>query len=184
MFYYLPNNQPVDVEGAVDAMLCTDERHRHFLDIETGEVACVEAHTKTGKEKLEALAKEGARYRALPRVPHETRTQWFEEFVNSLVMSENKMLAAKLRKTLRTEGLERAVHEAENEEWDFDIWAGDRAFEDLGVWLTKEVPGFTKGLRGCGDCAICRAQAGGAGLDELREAFEEQRQIDEDESDK
>lgn len=177
MFYYLANKKPVDVDGAIEGMLDDDMGHRYFLDLQMGSVGCVEANTKDGKEALVHIAGEGARYRQLPRVSDAQKEKWMREFITMFVEEENQALAKRLRTALEKKGLKGAHKLIEQkEDWhdDWHMWEGDRAFEDLGVWLEKHIKGFTFELKGCGECEICRAAENGATLEELREAFEEE----------
>lgn len=186
MFYYLPNKRPVDVEGAIDGMLDENKANRYFLDTKTGDIGCVDTGNRGNDQKLESITRERSRYRELPRVSEEKKKEWLTWFVENVMSFDqaDAPLQSKLREALRVGGFQKALavleSSTEDSGYSWDICAGDRAFEDLGVWLKKEVPGFTYELKGCEDCAICRADANGAGLHDLLDAFEEQRQNDED----
>lgn len=112
---------------------------------------------------------------------------WFVENVMSFDPADAP-LQSELREALQADGFQKALAVLESSTEDSGYsWhgcAGDHAFEDLGLWLKKEVPGFTYELKGCDDCAICRAAKGGASLHELLNAFEEQRQNDKDDPSK
>ena len=184
MFYYLPNKRPVDVESAVDAMLDDNASNRYFLDVETGEVGCVDTVSKEGRSKLKTIQREKRRYRELPRVSEEIQKTWMGSFVRTCILIEEPEFGAALEKELHMSGFQaaRAMLESSKEDtgWSWRGWAGDCAFEELGSWLTRNVSGTTYELKGCDDCAICRADKNGAGLGELLDAFEEQKQNDED----
>ena len=147
-------------------------------------MGCIEANTKEGKESLESLAGDGKRYRQLPRVSDTHKQKWMREFITLFVEEENPIFAKQLRAALVAKGLEGAhkLLERKGDVHDeLHMWEGDTAFEELGVWLEKHIRGFTYELKGCGECEICRAAENGASLEELREAFEEERMKDEDE---
>ena len=177
MFYYLANKKPVDVDGAIEAMLDGNRAHRYFLDLEMGEVGCVDAELDEGKEKLRTLAND-KRYRQLPRVSGDLQVRWLRSFVKMILANEDRTFSRRLLKALESKGFEDAHTLLETKEEHHDawhIWEGDHAFEELGVWLERHIKGFTYELRGCGECEICRAAEEGASLEELREAFEEER---------
>jgi hypothetical protein len=181
MFYYLANKKPVDADGAIEGMFDSNSAHRYFLDLQKGEVGCIEANTKEGKESLARLAGEGARYRQLPRISDAQREKWIRQFTAMFVEEENPAFAKRLRVALEKKGFEGAHTLLERKEDWHDLWhewEGDAAFEELGVWLERHIKGFTYELKGCGDCEICRAAENGASLEELREAFEEERKND------
>ena len=100
MFYYLDNQKPVDVDGAIEGMLDSERAHRYFLDLQKGEVGCIEANTKEGKESLESLAGDGKRYRQLPRVSDTHKQKWMREFITLFVEEENPIFAKQLRAAL------------------------------------------------------------------------------------
>lgn len=185
MFYYLSNKRPIDVEGAVDAMLDGNKANRYFLDVTTGDVGCVAVGSEEGRHKLRSIQRESDRYRKLPRVSDNDKKIWLETFAEMIVSFDDVPFRDALLEELRSSGFEnaRALLAAHSGgEWSpaWESWAGDHAFENLGLWLKQNVPGSTYELKECDDCAICRAEAGGAGLHELLDAFEEQRQNDED----
>ncbi len=184
MFYYLPNKQPIDEDGAIDAMLDDNVANRYFLDIMTGNVGCVETVSEEGRLKFAEIQREAVRYRELPRISEETQKGWAGTFIRDCILIEDPEFGVALEKELHISGFQaaRAMLEDSEEDsgWSWRQWAGDCAFEDLGIWLQKNVPGTTYEFKGCEDCAICKASKNGAGLHELRAAFEEQRQIADD----
>src|SRR3989344_1567740 len=185
MFYYLPNKRPVDVEGAVDAMLDDNQANRYFLDVTTGAVGRIGAGHEERRTKRAAIQRERSRYRELPRASEAIQQLWCEELVRDLLAVEDAPLSKRVGDELRAHGLKKALAllQSSDDYWivGWHSWAGDHAFEDLGVWLMKKIHGVTSEFKGCDDCAICRAGENGAGLEELLDAFEEQRHIDEDE---
>jgi len=44
--FLLPNQNKIDEDGVIEAMLHRDTSRRYFLDTTTGEVGCVEKKTK------------------------------------------------------------------------------------------------------------------------------------------
>jgi hypothetical protein len=185
MFYYLPNKRPVDVEGAIDAMLDTNQAHQYFLDTTTGYVGCVGAEDEEEYSRLKSIRHESNRYLELPRVSDDKKKAWLETFAGMIVLFDDAPFYEILLGTLRSAGFESAytlLISYKDGEWApaWESWVGDHAFEDLGVWLKQSVSGSTHGLKGYDNCAICHAHKNGAGLHELLDAFEEQRGIDED----
>ncbi len=187
MFYFLPNKRPVDEDGAIDAMLDDNRTNRYFLDVTTGDVGCIETGSEEGQSKLTAMQREMGRYRELPRVSDGTKVMWLETFAEMVVTFDDVPFRDAILKRLKSSGFagaHRLLVSHNDGEWipAWEPWEGDHAFEDLGAWLKENVPGSTQEWKGCDDCAICRASKNGAGLQELLDAFEEQRRIDEDDS--
>lgn len=184
MFYYLPNKQPIDEDGAIDAMLDDTVANRYFLDVTTGNVGCVDTASEDGHSKLLEIQREAMRYRELPRISEDTQKSWMGSFIRDCIIIEDAAFGATLEKELHTAGFQAARAMLENSKevsgWSWRQWAGNCAFDDLSTWLQKNISGVTNEYKGCEDCAICQATKNGAGLHELLDAFEEQRQIDED----
>ena len=110
MFYYLPNKRPIDVEGAVDAMLDDNRANRYFLDVTMGEVECVGTGSVEGRSKLAVIQREKRRYRELPRVSEATQQLWCDELIRELLAVEDAPLAKRLGDELREHGLKKSFN--------------------------------------------------------------------------
>ena len=164
MFYYLPNKRPIDVEGAIDAILDGNQSNRYFLDIMTGEVGCVEVGSAKMQQRLEDIQREAIRYRELPRVTEEKKREWLAWFVEQVMSFDptDAPLQSELQKALQADDFQKALAILDSSSPDSGyMWhaiAGDRAFEDLGAWLQQNVPGTTYKLKGCGLCDMPRCE--------------------------
>ncbi len=182
MFYYLPNHRPIDTEGAIDGMLDSNTGNRYFLDLETGNVGCIATAETSADKKLVAVLQETHRYKELPQIPVELKARWLGTFIDDIVAPDDPSAAVQLLEALREKGFDAARTLLESLPGDWIVgWhpiEGDATFDLLGEWLAERVPNATYEWKGCGECAVCRAAGDGTSIEELRDAFEEQRQHD------
>lgn len=155
--FLLPNQNKIDEDGVIDAMLDTDIAHRYFLDTITGEVGYVEE-----KAKKTALPN-FKRYREIPKVSAHDQLLWMKECIEICIGDSllSKSLLAEIQKETNAEKtLLRCEHILEDDKdgWihGWVEWQGTAGFDEMKQWLATLQVSIEEKFEGCGDCELCK----------------------------
>lgn len=154
--FLLPNNQKIDEDGVIDAMLDTDSSRRYFLDTFTGEVGCIE------KEDTKKALPDPTRYLQVARIPAATQLKWMKEFMGFCV--DNRILARLLSTEIQQKDAEKAflrckeLLNASADGWihGWREWQGQSGFEEVLKWFSTLPLDIEDKFEGCGDCEMCK----------------------------
>lgn len=154
--FLLPNNQKIDEDGVIDAMLDTDMSRRYFLDTMTGEVGCIE---RGGRRKAVPDPK---RYLQVARIPAATQLRWIKEF-SKWCLEDEKVKKALLAETKRKNAekafarCEKLLRDDSGEfMYGWKEWQGQSGFEEMLNWFSTLPLDIEDKFEGCGDCELCK----------------------------
>lgn len=164
MAFILPNGMRIDEDGLASAFAEINLRQRYVLDVETGDVGCIDANVG-GAGKI--LDKD--RYTEIPHVSAAVQLQWIRELIKELMLfsTEDTALVQALARTLdeTKEGAEaealascERLLEADKNGWihGWAQWKTDHVWEDLCAWLAQLPVQIEDRFEGCGDCELCK----------------------------
>ena len=170
IMFLLPNDNKIDTEGVIEAMEDTTGEHQYFLDIEKGDVGCVEKSNGKDKEKAESLVKSG-RYIEIPNVSDTEQKKWLMKFAQEFLKPGNKdekSLYAKIVKLLSAKkrnafGLALKVLEKDESGWihGWSQWQRDCLWEEMENWFSVLPVEIKDKFEGCDDCELCKLMAQG-----------------------
>jgi hypothetical protein len=182
--YLMPNKIPVDVEGAIEAMLDDDISNVYFFDIEKGKVCCIESEKDGGDKKIKEISKKIERYFKLPRISKKVKEKWLKSFVKEMISPEDLGLSKKLLKHPEKNYYDTVLEiiEKSEEGWihGWAEWSHFDAYEIFEDWIYSLPVEIDDEWDGCENCAICRAmESGKDSIPELLKVFSEQNFINE-----
>lgn len=154
--FFLPNNQKIDEDGVIDAMLDTDMSRQYFLDTTTGEVGCV---VQKAKHKPVLDPK---RYLQVVRIPPATQLRWARDFAKWCVDDQavKTSLLAEAKKKDANKAFVRCekILQADPDEFMYGWreWQGTAGFDEMKLWLATLPFYIQEKFEGCVDCEMCK----------------------------
>lgn len=155
--FLLPNNKKIDEDGVIDAMLDTDTTHRYFLDLNTGEVGCVEKEKEAKEKPLDPK-----RYIAIPKISPTTQLAWMKDFVESCVDVPD-LVEALMEEMHSNQSAKKAFKQCikllsdDESGWilGWPDWQGTPVFDEMLKWFSTLPFELEERFEGCGDCELC-----------------------------
>ena len=163
--YFLPNGSKIDFDSLIDALKDRTGKCRYFLDLQKGEVGCIEK----GKNDLQpksAVLRETARYVEIAPVAENVQIQWMREYLDEFLQKGDKrerLLYASTQKILsdkKPHTFERILSLVEKDKrgsiHGWVQWQEDQQWDEVVNWLEMLPVAVESKFKGCGECELCK----------------------------
>ncbi len=153
--FLLPNQNKIDENGVIEAMLQTDLSRKYFLDTTIGEVGSVEQKAK------KSVLLDTKRYIEIPKLSEAVQLEWLKEFMENMI-SIDSFLSHALKSEIEKgeEALARCekILNEDKEGWihGWREWRGTSAFEEMKKWFATLPISIEEKFEGCEDCELCK----------------------------
>ncbi|PIQ91667.1 MAG: hypothetical protein COV70_02335 [Parcubacteria group bacterium CG11_big_fil_rev_8_21_14_0_20_39_22] len=185
--YILPSGNKIDIDGVIEAFDGVEEDCVYLLDLEKGDVGCIEnSPGKTNKSpkkgKAEEMIKSG-RYVAIPPLPQKEKLKIARDFLEMMSVDpedEDKEVIEVVSKILNGKWkdksylIEEIIYSSETGiEIAWETFRDDVLWEKACDWFDTLPVEVEVEFKGCGNCPACKLFGSNPTEEEVKEVFEE-----------